>query len=98
MGIIKIINLNGIEDCLKEVVGLSFQAKLFEEEYNDVINQMKDSKSGLSSGNISKDVYAKNMIMLESEKKRLLAKINGTIDRMEKVIETVQKIIKENAI
>jgi len=98
VGIIKNIKLNEIEDGLKEIVGLSFQAKLFEEEYEDVMNQIKTSKSSFSSGSISKDVYGKNKVILENERKRLVAKINETVEKMKKVNQKMQIIIKENRI
>lgn len=98
MGIIKNIKLNEIEDGLKEIVGLSFQTKLFQEEYEDVMNQIKDNKSSFSSGKISKDVYGKNKILLENERKRLVEKINETIAKMQSVNESIQKTMAENKI
>ncbi len=98
MGIIKVIRLNDVEDDLKEIVGLSFQIKLFQEEYEDVLNQSKTTKSSLSSGNISKDVYNRNRAILEKEMKRLVGKINDTVEKMKKVSENTQKTIRENTI
>jgi disulfide oxidoreductase YuzD len=98
MGIIKSIKLNEIEDCLKEIVGLSFQTKLFQEEYEDVMNQVKENKSSFSSGSIPKDVYSKNKILLENDRKKLVEKINETINKMKSVNENIQKIIVENKI
>jgi methyl-accepting chemotaxis protein len=98
VGIIKNIKLNEIEDGLKEIVGLSFQTKLFQEEYTDVINQIKDSKSRISSGDISKDVYGKNKILLENERKKLVKKINETINKMQRANGNIQRIIGENKI
>lgn len=98
MGIIKKINLNGIEEGLKEIIGLSFQTKLFQEEYEDVIEQIKNNKNSFSSGKIPKDVYNKNKIILENERKRLDAKINETIGKIQKNNETIQKIITDNKI
>ena len=98
MGIIKNINLNSIEENLKEVIGLSFQARLFQEEYEDVMKQIIVSKKSYSSGNIPKDVYDKNKIMLENERKKLVLKVNETIDKIKKVNDNIQKIIKGNII
>jgi hypothetical protein len=98
LGIIKNINLNEIESNLKEIVGLSFQIKLFEEEYEDVANQLKTSKANFSSGGISRDVYNKNKTMLENESKRLIKKINETVERTKNFNGNVQKTIKENVI
>ena len=98
MGIIKNIKLNEIENYLKEIIGLSFQTKLFQEEYEDVINQIKISKTSFSSGDISRDVYNKNKILLENERKRLEQKISETIGKMQKVNEDIQKTIRENKI
>lgn len=98
MGIIKNIKLNEIEDGLKEIVGLSFQTKLFQEEYEDVMNQIKEGKSSFSSGYISKDVYNKNKVMLENDRKKLVGKVNETIKKMQSVNENIQRIITENKI
>jgi hypothetical protein len=98
MGIIKNIKLNEIEDGLKEIVGLSFQTKLFQEEYEDVMNQVKENKSSFSSGGISKDVYNKNKVLLENDRKKLVGKINETITKMKGVNENIQRIIEENKI
>lgn len=98
MGIIKSINLIGIEDCLKEAVGLSFQISLFQEEYEDTIKQLDKSKNSFSSGDISKDVYDKNKVVLEAERVRLASKINETIKKIHKVNEYLQKVIRGNVI
>ena len=98
MGIIKNVKLSEIEDGLKEIVGLSFKTKLFQEEYEDVIKQIKDNKSSLSSGSISKDVYGRNKILLENERNKLVEKINETLNKMQKANEKIQSLIAENKI
>ena len=98
MGVIKKIDISVIEDGLKEIAGLSFQAKLFQEEYEDVTNQIKNNKSGFSSGNISKDVYEKNKVILENERKKLVKKISDIIGKMQRVNENIQNLIKVNRI
>lgn len=77
---------------------MSFQTKLFQEEYEDVMNQVKENKSSFSSGSIPKDVYSKNKILLENDRKKLVEKINETINKMKSVNENIQKIIVENKI
>jgi hypothetical protein len=93
VGIIKNINLNLIEDSLEEIVGLSFQTKIFQELHEVIIKQIKINKSSFSSGNISKDVYNKNKIILENERKKLVGKINEITEKIQKVNENIQKII-----
>lgn len=98
MGVIKSIRLSDIEECLKEIVGLSFQINMFQEEYEDVLDQIRANKKSLSSGRIPRDVYNKNFTVLENEKKRLTAKINDTVERMKTVKDRTAKITKENRI
>jgi hypothetical protein len=98
VGIIKVINLGSVEQCLKEMVELSFQINMFHEEYEDVLNQMKANKKSLSSGRIPREVYNKNYKLLENEKKRLVTKINETVEKMKIVNGKVAKITKENRI
>ena len=98
MGIIKGIKLSSIEECLKEVTGMSFQIRLFQEEYEDVINQTKSNKKNLAQGSIPKDVYEKNLGILESEKKRLKGRINETIRRARSVNEKVRSLADSNRI
>ena len=95
MGIIKKINLNSIEDSLEEINGLTFQTKFLQEQHKVVMEQMKLNKTSFSSGNISKDIYNKNKVILEGERKKLNAKINETIGKIQKVNDSLQKVVKE---
>jgi len=98
MGIIKGIRLGDIEKCLKETVELSFQMKMIQEEYEDVLNQIKANKKSLSSGRIPRDVFGNNYKVLEKEKKRLTLKINTVAEKMKAVNDRTTKIVKENRI
>jgi hypothetical protein len=98
VGIINVIKLGNIEECLKDIVGLSFQIRLFQEEYQDVAKQIKDNKARFSSGNIPKDVFGKNQNLLEGEKKRLTGRINESIEKMGKVNSELLKLIRQNRI
>ena len=98
MGIIKIINLNLIENSLEEIVGLSFQTKLFQEQYEIIMRQIKINKSSFSSGDISKDVYSKNKNILENERDKLTKKINETTEKIQKINNNIQRTIKENRV
>jgi hypothetical protein len=98
MGIIKTIKLDGIEECIKDIVRFSFQIKLYQEEYGDVMKQKKDDRKRLSSGNIPKDLCKKNEFTLEVERKRLALKINQTVDRIGKINQEMLKLVKKNRI
>jgi len=95
VGIIKKINLNSIEDSLEEINGLTFQTKFLQEQHKVVMEQMKLNKTSFSSGNISKYVYNKNKIILDGERKKLTKKINEAVEKVQKVNDTMQKIMKE---
>ncbi len=94
MGIINNVNLNEIEDSLEEVVGLTFQTKFFQEQYEIIMNQIKTNKSSFSSGKISRDIYNKNKIILENEKNKLNKKIDVTTEKIRKINEKIQKNIE----
>jgi hypothetical protein len=98
VGIIKNIKLDSIEECIKDIVRFSFQIKLFQEEYDDVLKQKKEDRGRIASGNIPKDVYRKNEASLENERLRLAAKINQTVDKIGKTKEAILKLVKQNQI
>jgi len=95
MGIINNINLNEIEDNLEEIVGLTFQTKFFQEQYEIIMNQIKINKSSFSSGKISRDIYNKNKTILENERNKLIKKISITTGKIQKINEKIQKNIEE---
>jgi hypothetical protein len=98
VGIIKNIKIDSIEDCIKDIVRFSFQIRLYQQEYEDVIKQKKEDRKRLSSGNIPRDMYLKNESTLEAERKRLALKINQTTDRIGKINGVMLKLIKQNSI
>jgi hypothetical protein len=98
MGIIRVIRLKEIESCLKEITELSLQIKLFQEEREDVAKQAADDKKELSQGDISKDVFDKNMSTLTLEKKRLGNRIDAAAERIESIGKKLLRTAKENKI
>jgi len=73
---IKKINLNEIEDFLKEIVESSTQIKIFKEENEDVKENLNSNKMKFKSGKISNEVYKDIKNNLEKEKKLLENKIS----------------------
>lgn len=94
MGIIKTINLSAVEDVLEEIVRLSFQTKFFQERYEIANNLTKINNTSFSSGNISQYIYNKNKIILESERKKLMTKIDENIKKIQKFNEKLLESIK----
>jgi hypothetical protein len=98
MGIIRAIRLKEIESNLKEITELSLQIRLFQEEREDVAKQALDDKRELSQGDISKDVFDKNMSTLALERKRLGARIDAAAERIESLGKKLLRTAKENII
>jgi hypothetical protein len=98
LGIIKNIKLDSIEECIKDIVRFSFQIRLYQQEYEDVVKQKKEDRRRLSSGNIPRDLYLKNESTLDAERKRLASKINQTTDRIGKINDAMLKLVRQNRI
>ena len=98
MGAIKLLRLGDIESYLKEIASLSLQVKLFQEEYEDVQEQEKESKKSLRAGDMSKDVFDRTNRMLGIEKKRIEFRINSITKRVGVITKRLSKLVKTSEI
>jgi NCAIR mutase (PurE)-related protein len=98
MSVIKRIDLDFINEFIKNIVGVSSQIKLFQEELEDVILQMRENKNYFSTGKISKEIYERNKIILEKEKEKLSSRIDEEIERGLKIIKEAKLVFEENRI
>lgn len=98
MGVIRILRLGEIESHLKEITSLSLQIKLFQEEYEDVLEQERDSRKELRSGDMSKDVFDRTQRLLRIEKKRIEMKINSIAKRISLVSKRLSALVKTSQI
>ena len=98
MGIIKTIEINDIEESLKEIAGMSFQINLFQEEHKDVEEQIKINKKNFSTGAIPVDIYKRNSNVMNKEKKRLVSNINNNVKSIKKINKGLLKSIEQNKI
>lgn len=91
---IKKINLNEIEDLLKEIVESSAQIKIFKDENEDVTESINSNKMNFKSGKISNEVYKDIKNNLDKEKKLLENKISENKNN----ILVISKKLSENII
>jgi hypothetical protein len=98
MTVVKKINLNAVEEFVKNMIKASLNIKLLQDELEDVILQLKDNEKYLSRGDISLDVYKENKSMLEKNKKEILSKINEAIRDALSIAKNGKALIEMNRI
>ncbi|GEM_PF-5949571 len=98
MGVINRIELNSIEDLIKEIISISSQIKLIQDEAEDVLVHLEENKRLFSEGKISKDVFKDNKQRLKSEIAELKKRFNQEAEKISKVIEDLKKILESNKI
>lgn len=95
---IKRINLNVIENFLKEISEESEQISVLQQEVLNIDTNLKKNVSDLNSGRISREVNNDIKVNLEKEKMPLENRLKKVIENILINLEKLQEAIQENKI
>lgn len=95
---IKKINLNKIDDFLKEIIEGATQIKTFKEEIEEINHSSDKNEMNFKAGKVSNEIYKDIKNTLEKEKKLLGGRINIEKSRILIASKELSKIIVVNKI
>ena len=95
MVVIKKIRLELVEKYLEDVVVLSSQIKISQEELKYVKSRMDNNKMEFSSGDISDSLFKTKRINLEKEEKKLNNKIKSNIKKSANKLQAIRNVLNK---